>query len=82
MGFAAHIECLTSREFKVCGAIGPCSSLKKMSPSVSDREVGQGGTYAWAMGGLMPQTTLAFYFEVVNPENNPIVSIQSDAGAM
>jgi protein transport protein SEC23 len=25
MGFAATIECLTSREFKVCGAIGPCS---------------------------------------------------------
>mgnify|MGYP001161467638 CR=1 FL=1 len=73
MGFAAHIECLTSREFKVCGAIGPCSSLKKMSPSVSsDTEIGQGGTYAWAMGGLMPSTTLAFYFEVVNPENNPI----------
>ena len=76
MGFAATIECLTSREFKVCGAIGPCSSLKKMSSSVSETEIGQGGTYAWSMGGLMPSTTLAFYFEVTNPENNPIAATQ------
>ena len=72
MAFAGTIECLTSREFKVCGAIGPCSSLKKMSSSVSDNEVGQGSTYAWSMGGLSPSTTVAFYFEIVNKEENPL----------
>ena len=72
MAFAGTIECLTSREFKVCGAIGPCSSLKKMSNSVSDNEVGQGSTYAWSMGGLSPSTTVAFYFEIVNKEENPL----------
>jgi|EP00505_MAST-04D_sp_SCG-Rhode-Island_P003435 protein transport protein SEC23 len=72
MGFAGTIECLTSREFKVCGAVGPCSSLKKMSSSVSENEVGQGSTYAWSMGGISPATTVAFYFEVVNKEDNPL----------
>ena len=28
MGFAASLEVLTSREFKVAGAIGPCAALK------------------------------------------------------
>lgn len=72
MGFAATIECLTSREFKVCGAVGPCTSLKKMSNSVSENEVGQGSTYAWAMGGISPSTTIGFYFEIVNKEDNPL----------
>ncbi|CAK9031793.1 Protein transport protein Sec23A (SEC23-related protein A) [Durusdinium trenchii] len=65
MAFAGTLECITSREYKVRGAIGPCSSLKKKSPSVSDNELGQGGTYAWRMGGIDPGTTLALYFEVV-----------------
>jgi hypothetical protein len=68
MGFAATLECITSREFKVCGAIGPCSSLGKKSPCVSDVEVGQGGTYAWRMGGVDPGTTVALFFEVVHPQ--------------
>ena len=29
MGFAATMEILTSREFKIAGAVGPCCSLKK-----------------------------------------------------
>lgn len=72
MGFAATLECITSREFKVCGAIGPCSSLGKKSPCVSDVEVGQGGTYAWRMGGVDPGTTVALFFEVVHPQGTQI----------
>jgi len=72
MGFAATIECLTSREFKISGAIGPCSSLKKGGPNVGETEIGQGGTYAWSMGGINPNSTLAFYFEIANQGNAPL----------
>ena len=42
MGFGAQIEVIHSREFKVAGAIGPCASLKKTGPTVSENEVGIG----------------------------------------
>jgi len=65
MGFAATLEVLcSSREIKVAGAIGPCSSLKKTNPTVSPTAVGIGGTYAWSMGGCDPATSIALYFEV------------------
>eukprot|EP00744_Colponema_vietnamica_P001812 GILI01002954.1.p1 GENE.GILI01002954.1~~GILI01002954.1.p1 ORF type:complete len:758 (+),score=211.14 GILI01002954.1:172-2445(+) len=73
MGFGATLETLCSREFKICGAIGPCSSMgKKNSPYVAETELGQGGTNAWSMGSIDKNTTLAVYFEVVNPGNTPI----------
>jgi len=42
MGFGGQIEVLHSREFKIAGAIGPCSSLKKGGTSVAETEIGIG----------------------------------------
>jgi protein transport protein SEC23 len=42
MGFGGQIEVLHSREFKIAGAIGPCASLKKAGPTVSENEIGIG----------------------------------------
>lgn len=67
MGFGATLEVLTSREFKISGAIGPVTSLGKKSPNVSDLEVGRGGTNAWSLGGIDPGTTIAVYFDITNP---------------
>lgn len=73
MGFQATFEVLTSREFKVAGVIGGVASLGKASPSVSqDVEVGIGGTSAWRLCSLDPNTSLAIYFEVVNQHSTPI----------
>ena len=41
-------------------------------PCVSDTELGVGGTCQWRMCGLYPNSTYAFYFEVVNQHNAPI----------
>eukprot|EP00164_Ancoracysta_twista_P005854 GFYU01008054.1.p1 GENE.GFYU01008054.1~~GFYU01008054.1.p1 ORF type:complete len:749 (+),score=265.01 GFYU01008054.1:130-2376(+) len=71
MAFNVQLEVQTSREFKVCGAIGPCASLKKKSASVGETEMGIGGTSAWQMCGADHTTTLGIYFEVVNQANNP-----------
>mmetsp|Transcript_56435 Transcript_56435/g.85339 ORF Transcript_56435/g.85339 Transcript_56435/m.85339 type:complete len:109 (-) Transcript_56435:327-653(-) len=64
MGFAAKIDVLVSKDLKVCGAIGPCTSLKKGGPMVGELEIGQGGTTSWYLGGIDRSTSLAFYFDL------------------
>jgi len=68
MAFNGTIELLTSRELKICGAVGHLSSLGKKSPYVAETEIGIGGTSAWRMCGLDTSSTYAFYFEVANQQ--------------
>lgn len=68
MAFNATIDVQTSRELKVCGAIGHCTSLAKKGPSVAETEIGIGGTTAWKMCSLDPNVSIAVYFEVVNQQ--------------
>lgn len=72
MAFSATLEVMCSREMKVQGAIGSVASLNKASPVVSETVVGEGGTYAWSLGGLDPSSTVAVYFEVANQGTQPI----------
>uniref|UniRef100_A0A646QFP1 Protein transport protein SEC23 n=1 Tax=Hemiscolopendra marginata TaxID=943146 RepID=A0A646QFP1_9MYRI len=72
MAFNGILEVKTSREVKVSGAIGPCVSMNIKSPCVSDSELGIGGTCQWKFCGLMPQTTVGLFFEVVNQHAAPI----------
>eukprot|EP01114_Cavostelium_apophysatum_P003750 TRINITY_DN1387_c0_g2_i2.p1 TRINITY_DN1387_c0_g2~~TRINITY_DN1387_c0_g2_i2.p1 ORF type:complete len:752 (+),score=199.83 TRINITY_DN1387_c0_g2_i2:97-2352(+) len=72
MGFNATIEALTSKELKVCGAIGHVASLGKKSPNVAETEIGFGGTSAWKMCGLDPIQTVALFFEPANQQAQPI----------
>jgi len=73
MGLGAQIEVMHSREFKLAGAIGSVSSLKKASPqSVAETEVGVGGTSAWHLGGVDHGTSVAFFFEVTNTNATPL----------
>uniref|UniRef100_A0A8B9JE81 Protein transport protein SEC23 n=1 Tax=Astyanax mexicanus TaxID=7994 RepID=A0A8B9JE81_ASTMX len=72
MAFAGTLEIKTSREIKISGAIGPCTSLNAKGPCVSENEIGTGGTCQWKICGLDSNTTLAIYFEVVNQHNAPI----------
>lgn len=64
MAFNGTIEVQTTRELKVCGAIGHLSSLERRSPNVSDSEIGIGGTSAWRACGLGPKNSYGFFFEV------------------
>ncbi|XP_072170169.1 protein transport protein Sec23A-like [Diadema setosum] len=72
MAFGGVLEVKTSREVKVSGAIGPCVSMDVKGPSVSDTDVGMGGTCQWKFCGLYPNSTVALFFEVVNQHNAPI----------
>lgn len=67
MGFGASLEVITSREYKVSGAIGPCVSLKRPGPAVSEKEeIGESGTCSWSLGCLDPDSTIALYFDIAN----------------
>lgn len=65
MAFHSTFEVQTSRELKVCGLIGPATSLNKKTQSVSsDMEIGIGGTVSWKLCSLSPRTTLGIYFDI------------------
>lgn len=66
MAFNATMEVMVSRELRICGLIGPAISLAKKNASVSDTEIGLGGSNHWKMCALTPKTTQAVYFEIVN----------------
>jgi len=72
MAFNGSLEVQTTREIKVCGAIGHCASRNKKTSSVAETEIGIGQTSAWKLGGLDSATTVGLYFEVVNQHSNPI----------
>jgi len=72
MAFNATLEVQTTKELKICGAIGHCSSIGKKSASVAETEIGIGGTSAWKLCSADPNSTVAMYFEVVNQHSNPI----------
>ncbi|XP_067000933.1 protein transport protein Sec23A [Anabrus simplex] len=74
MAFNGTLEVRTSRGLKVSGAIGPCVSLNVKGPSVSDLEVGIGGTCKWLFCTLNPNTACAFFFDVVNQHSAPLPS--------
>ncbi|KAK4361661.1 hypothetical protein RND71_020613 [Anisodus tanguticus] len=60
----ATIEIVTTKDVKICGALGSCVSLQKKNGSVSDKEIGEGGTYMWKLGALTDKMCIAFFFEV------------------
>lgn len=64
MYFDATIEIVTTTDVKICGALGPCVSLRKVNKLVSSSEIGEGGTYMWKLGTTTNKTCIAFFFEV------------------
>eukprot|EP00268_Persea_americana_P036418 TRINITY_DN3589_c1_g1_i1.p1 TRINITY_DN3589_c1_g1~~TRINITY_DN3589_c1_g1_i1.p1 ORF type:complete len:801 (-),score=119.10 TRINITY_DN3589_c1_g1_i1:489-2891(-) len=77
MNFDATIDVVVTSEVKICGALGPCVSLKRKNSSVCEREVGQGGTNSWKLGTLTKKTCIAFFFQVSNEQKDPTGSVGS-----
>ena len=62
---AATLEVHTSKEIKVCGAIGHLASLGNASaPNVSEAEIGIGGTNAWRACSIDQRSSYALFFEI------------------
>ncbi|CAL5413432.1 unnamed protein product [Camellia sinensis] len=64
MCFDVTIEIVTTKDVKICGALGPCVSLRKKNSSVSEKEIGEAGTNIWKLGTLTNRTCIAFFFQV------------------
>lgn len=69
-GYHAEISVQCSKHLQISGCIGQCVSLKKTSSMVSEYEVGKGGTTAWYLGGIDCNSTLAFYLDIPNKEDD------------
>ncbi|KAH0481818.1 MAG: hypothetical protein KVP17_002021 [Porospora cf. gigantea B] len=70
-GLNARLEVLCSRDVKVGGVIGCCSSTGKKGNQVGEVSVGEGQTCEWFLGSIDARTTLAMYFELVNQQSGP-----------
>ncbi|KAK7379615.1 hypothetical protein VNO80_05079 [Phaseolus coccineus] len=62
--FNGTLEINCSKEIKIQGVIGPCTSLEKKGPSVADSVIGEGNTTAWKMCGLDKSTCLTVMFDL------------------
>ncbi|KAJ4956531.1 hypothetical protein NE237_013314 [Protea cynaroides] len=68
MCFDATMEVVTTKEVMICGALGPCVSLRRKNSAVSVSEIGQGGTNLWKLGTPTNKTCITFFFEVGDEE--------------
>ncbi|KAF2325738.1 hypothetical protein GH714_034596 [Hevea brasiliensis] len=68
--FNGMLEINCSKDIKVQGIIGPCTSMEKKGPNVADTVVGEGNTTAWKMCGLDKSTCLTVLFDLSSSERS------------
>ncbi|XP_073275145.1 protein transport protein SEC23 E-like [Primulina huaijiensis] len=70
LSFNGSLEINCSKDIKIQGIIGPCSSLEKKGPSVANTVIGEGNTTAWKLCGLDRNTCLTVFFDVSSSEKS------------
>ncbi|KAL6009502.1 hypothetical protein ACLOJK_022731 [Asimina triloba] len=70
LSFNGTLEIICSKDIKIQGIIGPCTSLEKKGPSCADTAIGQGNTTAWKMCGLDKSTCLTVFFDISPSERS------------
>ncbi|KAG2584505.1 hypothetical protein PVAP13_6KG309200 [Panicum virgatum] len=68
LSFNGIFEINCSKDVKIQGIIGPCTSLEKKGPLSSDTVIGQGNTSAWKMCGLDRKTSLCLIFDIAKKD--------------
>ncbi|KAL3133000.1 hypothetical protein ABBQ38_006909 [Trebouxia sp. C0009 RCD-2024] len=64
MYFNATLDVVASKDIRIAGATGPCTSANNKSPLASEVELGVGGTSSWNLCTLTQSTSLGMFFEV------------------
>uniref|UniRef100_A0A915NJ42 Protein transport protein SEC23 n=1 Tax=Meloidogyne floridensis TaxID=298350 RepID=A0A915NJ42_9BILA len=72
MAFNASLEIKLGNGLKVEGILGSCCSANAKNSTVSDTEVGIGGTTQWKMCSLTPRSTFGFVFEIAGQHGTAI----------
>ncbi|XP_058103196.1 protein transport protein SEC23 E-like isoform X2 [Magnolia sinica] len=70
LSFNGTLEILCSKDIKIQGIIGPCTSLEKKGASSADIVIGQGNTTSWKMCGLDKSTCLTVFFDISPSERS------------
>ncbi|MCD7464917.1 hypothetical protein HAX54_000187 [Datura stramonium] len=68
--FNATLEINCSKDIKIQGIIGPCTSLEKKGPAVASTVTGEGNTTAWKLCSLDKNTCLTVFFDVSSSEKS------------
>ncbi|PNY13181.1 transport protein SEC23-like [Trifolium pratense] len=68
--FNGTLEINCSKEIKIQGVVGPCTSLEKKGPSVADTVIGEGNTTVWKMCGLDKSTCLTVLFDLSSSDRS------------
>ncbi|KAG9446023.1 hypothetical protein H6P81_012151 [Aristolochia fimbriata] len=64
LSFNGTLDIFCSKDIKIQGIIGPCTSLEKKGPACADTVIGQGNTTSWKMCGLDKSTRLTVFFDI------------------
>ncbi|CAA7405027.1 unnamed protein product [Spirodela intermedia] len=70
LSFNGTLDINCSKEIKIQGIIGPCTSLDKKGATSSDTVVGQGNTTSWKLCGLDKSTCLTVFFDISPSEKS------------
>ncbi|KAG0464136.1 hypothetical protein HPP92_020205 [Vanilla planifolia] len=70
LSFNGTLEINCSKDIKIQGIIGPCTSLEKKGALCSDTVTGQGNTTAWKICGLDRSTCLTVFFDISPSERS------------
>ncbi|RWW19073.1 hypothetical protein BHE74_00028577 [Ensete ventricosum] len=84
LSFNGTLDINCSKDIRIEGIIGPCTSLEK-GTLCADIVIGQGNTTSWKMCGLDRTTFLTVFFEIVPSERymmSLICSYQGPEGQM
>uniref|UniRef100_A0A2P2M8G4 Protein transport protein SEC23 n=2 Tax=Rhizophora mucronata TaxID=61149 RepID=A0A2P2M8G4_RHIMU len=68
--FNGTLEINCSKDIKIQGVIGPCTSMEKKGPTVADTVIGEGNSTAWKMCGLDKSTCLTVFFDLSSSEKS------------
>ncbi|PON55724.1 Sec23/Sec [Parasponia andersonii] len=68
--FNGTLQINCSKDIKIQGIIGPCTSLEKKGPAVADTTIGEGNTTEWKMCGLDKSTCLTVFFDLSSSDRS------------
>ncbi|KAE9452885.1 hypothetical protein C3L33_15212, partial [Rhododendron williamsianum] len=70
LSFNGTLEINCSKDIKIQGIIGPCTSLEKKGPAVANTVIGQGNTTVWKMCGVDKSSCFTVFFDVSSSEKS------------
>ncbi|XP_026457586.1 protein transport protein SEC23-like [Papaver somniferum] len=76
LSFNGTFEVNCSKDIKIQGIIGPCTSLEKKGSSCADTVIGQGNTTSWKLCGLDRSTSLTVFFDI-SPTSERLNSLET-----